>query len=220
MALAKPSLRGLPQMKVLAGAQSAAARDAEINGAAPKIGPIPENELSHDALEYCRNLRIALGIPENGEIPEVTATMLRHPALNEAQTNMGIMLAANGTISPRERELAILRQAWVTGSPYEWGEHVDIGKRFGLTGEDIERIIQGSEAPGWSAHEAAILRAVDEMLDRYRISDETWAVLAQTWGEQQLLELPILVGAYVATAMQQNSMGAALRANNPGLTHR
>ena len=207
-------------MQVLAGAASAAARDAEINGQPPRIGPIPEHELSVDALEYCRNLRIAMGVPENGEIPEVTATMLRHPVLNEVQTDIGIMLNARGTLTPREREIAVLRQAWVTGSPYEWGEHVDIGKRLGLSGEDIERIIVGADAPLWSRHEAAIVRAVDELLERYRIADATWLVLAETWGDQQLLEFPVLVGVYAATAMQQNSIGAALRANNPGLTHR
>lgn len=207
-------------MKVLAGAPSAAARDAEINGRPPKIGPIPENELGSEAIEYCRNLRIALAIPEDGVIPEVTATMLRHPALNEAQTQMGIMLAGKGALSPRERELAVLRQAWLSGSPYEWGEHVDIAKRCGVSAEEIECITAGGDAPGWSRHDAAIMRGVDEMLTRYRLSDETWAVLAETWNEQQLLEFPILVGVYAATAMQQNSIGAALRANNPGLSHR
>lgn len=207
-------------MKVLAGAENAAARDAEINGAPPKIAPLAEHELSGDALEYCRQLRISMGIPENGEIPAITATMLRHPALNDAQTEIGIMLFAKSELSMRERELAVLRQAWVTGSPYEWGEHVDIGKRFGISGEEIERVTVGADAPGWSRHEAAILRGVDELLEGYRISDATWDVLAETWGDKQLLEFPILVGVYAATAMQQNSIGAALRAKNPGLTHR
>lgn len=207
-------------MQVLAGAPSAAARDAEVNGAPPKILPIPESELGAEALEYCRRLRIVLGIPEDGVIPDVTATMLRHPALNDAQTQMGIMLAGKGTISAREREIAVLRQAWVTGSPYEWGEHVDIGKRLGLSGEDIERIIAGADAPGWSRHEAAILRGVDEMLTGYRIADATWEVLAESWNEQQLLEFPIVVGVYIATALQQNSFGVALRDGNPGLSHR
>lgn len=207
-------------MRVLAGAASAAARDAEINGKPPKIGPIPEGELGAEGLEYCRNLRVSLGIPENGEIPEVTATMLRHPALNEAQMQIGIMLAVKGALTPRERELAVLRQAWVTGSPFEWGEHVDIAKRCGVADDEIARIIQGADAAGWSRHEAAILRGVDEMLSRYRISDETWAVLAESWGDRQLLEFPILVGIYVATALQQNSLGAGLRAGNPGLAHR
>ncbi len=207
-------------MTVLAGAPSAAARDAEINGSPPKIAPLAENELSFDALEYCRKLRLAMGVPENGQIPEVTATMLRHPVLNEVQTDVGIMLNARGTLSHRERELAVLRQAWVTGSPYEWGEHVDIGKRLGLSAEDIERITAGPDAPGWSSHDAAILRGVDELLSRYRISDATWAVLAESWDDKQLLEFPILVGVYAATAMQQNSIGARLRPSNPGLTHR
>ena len=207
-------------MRVLAGAADAAARDAEINGAPPRIEPLAENELSFDALEYCRNLRRAMGVPENGQIPEVTATMLRHPVLNAAQTDIGIMLNARGTLADRERELAVLRQAWITGSPYEWGEHVDIGKRLGLTAEDIARITQGPDAPGWSRHDAAILRGTDELLAAYRISDETWAVLAESWDDKQLLEFPILVGVYAATAMQQNSIGARLRASNPGLSHR
>jgi 4-carboxymuconolactone decarboxylase len=207
-------------MQVLAGAASAAARDAEINGAPPKITPLLESELDFDALEYCRNLRAAMGIPENGQIPEVTATMLRHPTLNEAQSQMGIMLASHGTLDPRERELAVLRQAWVTGSPFEWGEHVDVGKRVGLTDEEVERITVGADAPGWSRHDAAILRGTDEMLSKYRISDATWDVLAESWNDQQLLEFPILVGVYSATAMQQNSFGCRLRASNPGLSHR
>ena len=207
-------------MKVLAGAASAAARDAEINGQPPKIGPIPEAELGAEALEYCRQLRISLGVPENGEIPEVTATMLRHPALNEAQTQIGIMLARDCELTQRERELAVLRQAWVTGSPYEWGEHVDISKRCGVTAEEIERITQGADVAGWSRHEAAILRGVDELLAGYRLSDATWDVLAESWGDKQLLEFPILVGVYAATAMQQNSIRARLRAGNPGLSHR
>lgn len=191
-------------MKVLAGAPSAEARVSKINGAPPRIEPLAESELSFDALEYCRNLRLAMGIPENGQIPEVRATMLRHPVLNEAQTDIGIMLNTKGTLINRERELAVLRQAWVTGSPYEWGEHVDIGKRLGLAPEEIERITQG----------------VDDMLTGYRISDATWDVLAETWDDKQLQEFPILVGVNAATAMQQNSIHAALRANNPGLSHR
>jgi 4-carboxymuconolactone decarboxylase len=58
------------------------------------------------------------------------------------------------------------------------------------------------------------------MLSGFRIADATWEVLAESWGDKQLLELPILVGVYAATAMQQNSIGVSLRAGNPGLSHR
>ena len=108
---------------------------------------------------------------------------------------MGIMLAVKGKISPRERELAVLRVGWVTGAPFEWSEHVVIARRVGITSEEIERVIAGGAAPGWNSHEAALLTAVDELLSRFMISDETWAVLAESWDEQQLMEFPVLVGS-------------------------
>ncbi len=207
-------------MKVLAGAASDAARDAEVNGKPPRIAPLKDDELSPEAMDYCKRLRVSLGIPESGLIPLVTATMLRHPALNEAQTDMGIMLAGHGTLTPRERELAVLRGAWVTGAPFEWSEHVVIAKRAGITAEEIGRVIEGGGADGWSRHESALLTAVDELLSRFMISDETWALLTESWGEQQLLEFPVLVGVYAATAMQQNSLRVSTEGGKPGLTSR
>ena len=76
-----------------------------------------------------------------------------------------------GALSPRERELAILRVDWLCGAPFEWGEHVDIAKRYGVSREEIERVTQGSSAPGWSEHERAILKGVEESLANYMISD-------------------------------------------------
>ncbi len=207
-------------MQVLGGAASDVARDAEVNGKPPRISPLREDEMSDEAMDYCKRLRAVLGVPESGLIPAVTATMLRHPDLNDAQTNMGIMLQGRGLIPQRERELAVLRGAWVTGAPFEWSEHVVIARRVGITEEEIERVIEGSAAPGWSAHDAAILTAVDELLSRFMISDETWDTLAQSWDEKQLMEFPVFVGVYAATAMQQNSLRCTTEGGKPGLTSR
>lgn len=207
-------------IKELGGAASDVARDAEINGKPPRIAPLREDEMNDEAMDYCKRLRAVLGVPESGLIPLVTATMLRHPDLNDAQTNMGIMLQGRGLISPRERELTVLRGAWVTGAPFEWSEHCVIARRVGITGEEIERVIEGGAAPGWSAHEAALLTAVDELLSRFMITDGTWEVLARTWDEKQLMEFPVLVGVYAATAMQQNSLRVTTEGGKPGLTSR
>jgi len=207
-------------MRILGGSPSVAARDEEINGQPPRIGPLADDELSEEAKAYCRELRATFGLAEDGVMPEVIATMLRHPGLYEAQMGMTIQIAARGAISGRERELAVLRIAWRVGAPYEWGEHVDIGQRFGVTSEEVARVIEGPDAPGWSRHDAALLRSVDELLDSCMISDETWATLAESWNEQQLIELPVLVGIYNGIAMQQNSLRVRLERGNPGLSRR
>ena len=132
-----------------------------------------------------------------------------------------LLVLFQGEISPRERELAVLRVAWRCRAPYEWGQHVNVAKRYGITSEEIERLTRkGSSEPGWSEHEAAILRAVDELLTEQMIGDETWATLAATWNERQLIEFPSMVGQYVATAYSQNSLRLRLDPENPGLRHR
>ena len=117
-------------------------------------------------------------------------------------------------------ELLILRVAWLAKSPYEWGEHVKISQRYGVTKEEIARVQQGSVAPGWSEHDAAILRGVEELLGDQCISDATWAELAQSWDEAQLIEFPMMVGQYIATALVQNALRVRLSDGRKGLRER
>jgi alkylhydroperoxidase family enzyme len=120
----------------------------------------------------------------------------------------------------RYRELAILRIAWLCQAPYEWGEHVLVGKRFGLTSEDIARVIDGPNAEGLEPHDGAILQAVDELHRDAMISDATWSRLSQRLDERQLIELPIVVGQYQAVAYYQNSLRLRLHTGNDGLKAR
>lgn len=203
----------------MSGGYDIEARTAEIAGEPQRIAPIPEDELSPEALEISRVLRTAFGIPENGTVPEVFRTMLVHPGLFRAQMEIGMELATGGAISPREREIAVLRNAWLMGAPYEWGEHVDIGKRCGLTSEEVERTRIGSAAPGWTEHEAAICKAVEELRTNSMIADATWATLAKTWDDKRMMEFPVLIGQYTSTAYLQNSVRIRLADNNPGLGH-
>jgi alkylhydroperoxidase family enzyme len=195
-------------------------REAEIIGKPQRIAPLAPEALTAEAHELSASIRASFGVTDNSTLPEVFATMLRHPGLFRAQIEMGIQLVANGTIPPRERELIILRSAWLSRAPYEWGEHVDIGKRYGVTVQDIERCTEGSTASGWSDHERAVIKGVEELHADHAITDETWDALAKGWSEQQLMEFPVLVGQYLSTALLQNSLRIRLAADNPGLSHR
>lgn len=196
------------------------ARMAQTVGEAPRIAPLPEDNLPPEAEEAAIEIRAAFGMPENGFMPESFRQMLVHPGMFRGQMAIGIALAA-GSIPPRERELAILRNAWICRAPYEWGEHVDMGKnRCGVTPEEVERCTVGSNAEGWSEHDRAVIKAVEELHADYAISDETWAVLAKTWDDKQLMEFPVLIGHYTGTAMQQNSVRFRLDGSNRGLRHR
>lgn len=147
----------------------------------------------------------------------IFATLARHTDLFQAWVEFGAFLLLGGELPARERELAILRTAWNTQAPYEWGEHVRIGQAIGLTEAEIARVPAGPDAGGWSELEALVLRAADELHDTARLSDATWAALAEHFDERQLIELPVLVGQYHLVAFALNSFGVQSEAGLPGL---
>lgn len=196
-----------------------AARQRQVVGNGPRIAPIPQDQFVGEPLQVCIDIRESIGVTDHSFIPEYMRTLGKHPKLLRRQMETG-MTIFTGTIPPRERELAILRIGWLMRAPYEWGEHVDISKRYGVTAEEVERATHGSSAPGWSEHDRAIIAAVEELIGDQAIAEETWNTLASTWNEQQLIEFPTIVGQYVATAYVQNTLRMRLASDNPGLSFR
>lgn len=196
-----------------------AARQAQVVGDGPRIAALPNDGIDQAARDLVTEVRAGAGAGPIDVMPEYMRLMLKHPALFRRQMEMGATIY-NGKIPPRERELAILRCGWLARAPYEWGEHVDIAKRNGLTNEEVERVTEGSSAPGWSEIDRAILRGVEEFIGDQALSDATWNTLAKHWDEAQLIEFPMMIGQYIATALIQNTLRVRLAPDNPGLSHR
>jgi len=154
------------------------------------------------------------------EVPEIIRTMLRHPELFSRHIHVGLQLLGKGVLAARDRELAILRIGWLCRAPFEWGEHVQVAKKVGITSDEIERVTQGSSADGWSERDAAIIKATEELHADAMISNDTWAVLEKYLDTQQLIELPIVVGQYQTVAYYQNSLRIRLHEGNDGLKAR
>lgn len=143
----------------------------------------------------------------NGTELNIFATLARHPRLMKRWSAFGGVLLYGGALPARERELLILRTGYLCRSPYEWGQHVPIGRAAGLTDDEIARVANGPDDSGWSTDDADVLRAADELHADSRISDATWEALASRWDEQQLIEVCMVVGQYHLVAMTLNSLG-------------
>jgi 4-carboxymuconolactone decarboxylase len=155
-----------------------------------RIDPLPVSELGE-------------GVPQLN----IFATLARNSELFRAWMPFGAHLLTAGTLSGRDRELLILRTAVNCGSAYEWGQHVRIAEAVGIDRETIDRVADGPDAEGWSDSEAALLRAADELRRDSKIGDATWAALAESYDEKQLIEIPMLVGQYHMVAFALNSLG-------------
>lgn len=194
-------------------------RHQQVLGASPRIPPLRIDEIDSESRELVTTVRASAGSGPTDNIPEYMRTMLRHPELFRRNMEMGTTIF-KGLIPPRERELAVLRCGWLCGAPYEWGEHVIIGKRYGLTDEEVLRVIDGSDAEGWSEFDRAIIRGTEELIGDHVLSDASWETLSSQWSSAQMIEFPMMVGQYVATAYVQNSIRMRLMDHNQGLFQR
>jgi hypothetical protein len=132
---------------------------------------------------------------------------MHHPDLLRVHQPF-VQFVKNSAVVPlRHREIAILRSAWLGGVDDQYVNHIKIGIASGLTQEEVDRIPDGPDAPGWSDDDAAIVRAVDELHYWCRIGDDTWAALARQYDKRQLLQFLLLVGNYRTLSYVQNSIG-------------
>jgi 4-carboxymuconolactone decarboxylase len=143
----------------------------------------------------------------NGRVFNIFKVLAHHPKLVKRWTPFAGHILAKQTLPFRDRELLILRIGWLNQAEYEFAQHELIAKRGGLSEADIERIKQGPKAAGWSAHEAALMQAADDLHENSVVSEETWAVLAKTYSTEQLMDAVFTVGQYNMVSWALNSFG-------------
>jgi alkylhydroperoxidase family enzyme len=146
--------------------------------------------------------------------------LMNHPKLTRRWTVFAGHVLHKQTLPVRERELLILRIGWLNQAEYEWAQHVEIAKRAGITEAEIERVKEGPKAEGpragWSAHEAALLQAADDLFENSVVSDGTWAALAAKYSTEQMMDAVFTIGQYNLVSWALNSFGVPLDDFLPG----
>jgi alkylhydroperoxidase family enzyme len=136
--------------------------------------------------------------------------MLHYPALAKAFLTFNNHVAAGSTLYRRIRELLILRISWLRRAEYEFIQHVVLGRKAGLSDEEIQRVTHGPDAPGWDPIDADLVRAVDELHAHACIQNDTWSRLSAQFTSDQIMDLVFAVGCYDLLAMVFKTFGAQL----------
>lgn len=176
----------------------------------PRLQPLAESQWTEE------QRKILAPLKRDGYVFNIFTTIARNPKLMESWAPFGMYILRASNLSPREREILILRIGWLCRSEYEFGQHTLIGKAAGLGDEEILRITQGPNAAGWDPFEATLLRAVDELHSDAFISDATWQALAKRYNEKQLIDVIMTVAQYNLVSMFLNTAGVQLDKGIPG----
>ena len=169
-----------------------------------RLVPLPVKDWSDDLAPVLADMH---GAPLN-----VHKLMAHNPVLLNAWWSFRNHSVNGGTLGRRLGELIILRVAVHLDAWYEWASHVDRSLRIGLTAEEICRVAERETCHGWSSAEAAVLEAVDDLMETRRLSPPTRARLAAHFSEEQLLDLIAIQGMYVILGNMILSWGLELDA--------
>lgn len=145
-----------------------------------------------------------------GQVLNVQRTLFRAPAAASAFGQWAAyIMSERNSLPARQREIVILRVGFLCKSGYEFAQHERFGLQAGLTADEIGKIKAGADA-GWTAADAALIRAADDLVGAHFISDRTWAELRAHFEEKQCMDVVFTAGQYTQVSMILNSFGVQL----------
>jgi 4-carboxymuconolactone decarboxylase len=175
--------------------------------AAPRVTPLPDSEWDEGTTKALSPLLPAARANPR-DAGNLLATLLRNQPLAKAYLTFNAHLLVNSTLSPRVRELAILRAALHRRSDYLWDHHVPLARRAGLTDDEIEAVRNGFAADA-DAADRLVVDVVDELERDSTLCDSSWAALSEHFDEPQRMDLVFTVGAYNLLAVAVNTFRVA-----------
>lgn len=170
-----------------------------------RLPQIAEEDLDEDSSRFLNQW--TGGIFNNARANPVLRTFAHHPRLAEAFSPLNVHLLSTSTLPVKERQIAIMRTAWLCKATYMWSSHLNTSKLCGLSDDMYHPIQNGPDDPYFSEFERTVLLATEDLVTNRKISDDNWEALSAQWNEKQLLDFLFTVGCYVMVAGVMRSTG-------------
>lgn len=143
--------------------------------------------------EIMKVSRVGLGGPYN--------PLLRSPVLGQRMFDLWHYLRWETSVPLKLNELAILIIARQWRSQVEWYAHAPLAIKAGLSPDIVAELKANKRPANMSPEEALVYDFVGDLTSKRAVSDETFARAKKLFSDQQIVDLTMVVGGYVATAM-------------------
>lgn len=128
-------------------------------------------------------------------------------ALLAAFSRFGNHLLYRTALDPVLRELAIVRVGALSGAGYELHQHERISRDIGISDELIAAVHAGADDPVLDDLQRLVVRFTDDVVANVRAGDETFSPLAARLTVQELQELTVTIGFYMAVSRFLETFG-------------
>ncbi len=116
------------------------------------------------------------------------------------------------TLPTRLREIVVLRTARLMDCAYELGQHRDVARTAGVSGDEIDAILSET---GWRTHrfdatEHEVLQLTTELLTTQSVTEETFDRVHRALGSQATVEVLMVINRYAGLALMLNALDVDL----------
>ena len=173
----------------------------------PRLSPLPKSEWDPEI----QDLFEKIGYETEEDLYNVLKTLAHHPKLLKRWLPFANHVLLKSTLTPRIREIVILRTGWLCGSEYEWTQHVRIAKEeAAMNMTDFSALEIGSKDPHWGNEERIALKLCEDLFAFKTVRESTWKELIQYFDHKQVLDMVAAVGNYTMVSMMLNTFQVPL----------
>jgi alkylhydroperoxidase family enzyme len=133
---------------------------------------------------------------DGGRVGNLFRALGHSPRLLHQFMRLGNDLRTRTKLDPRLRELAILTVGRLTGASYEYVHHLAIGRRVGLSEEQLLGLPVWERHPAYSEQERAVIRYAEEITRNVRVPDEVFGAVHAFLDDEQTVELTLNIAYY------------------------
>ena len=152
-----------------------------------------------------------------GNVINVYRTLLHSPPLAESWFEHINRVRWETGIDGRLREIVIIRLAHLVASAYVLRQHVPkLAAAEGMSVEECDALRDWQASDLFSDRERAALAYVDAMTRDIVVPDETFDPLRAHFDHRQLVELTLMIGAYISHARVLQALEVDLETNGEG----
>lgn len=140
-----------------------------------------------------------------GRVSGPFSVLLNSPEIAGRAGHLGAYIRFESTLTPSQRELAIITTAREFDCAFEWAAHVPLAQHAGVSEAAIQAVAHNGDLGALNKDETLIVEYGRELLRNHRVSDATFDAAKAVFDEQGLTELTATFGYYSMLACALNA---------------
>jgi AhpD family alkylhydroperoxidase len=128
--------------------------------------------------------------------------MMAHcPPLMKASGDMAMAFRSDAKLTRATAEIVVLRTAQVIDCDYVYRRHLPLARACGVTERQIAEVAQWRDSDAFAAGQKSAIEFAEQAAKAMPVRDSTFTALQREFSPREIVELTMLIGFYVSTAV-------------------